>query len=98
MSSAAAMSGGTVRSYDTISEHCERVLFGRAPAAPAPRRAIFLHNPSDPYLSNPDVLATVEHARNLGLETHVKEVSTSHVQTIFRTPALVFDDCLATDA
>ena len=91
MSSAAAISGGALVSYDQISKHAERVCFGAAPRAKPPKRTVFLHNPNDPYLSNADVQATLHNARALGMPTTVAEVATDHVQTIFRKPALLFD-------
>jgi len=94
MSSAAAMSGGGAVSYDRISEHAEQTIFARAPNARPPKRAVFLHNPRDPYLSHADVLETVHHARDLGVEACVKEVPTKHVQTIFQKPKLIFEEVL----
>ena len=90
MSSAAAISGGALVSYDQISKHAERVCFGTAPRAKPPKRTVFLHNPNDPYLSNDDVQATLHNARALGMPTTVAEVATDHVQTIFRKPGLLF--------
>ena len=55
VSSSAARRGN----YEPIVDHAARIAFSRAPAAPPPKRAVFLHNPADPYLSRADVLATV---------------------------------------
>ena len=61
----------------------------------AAKKAVFLHNPADPYLSRDDVLATVGAAERLGLEADVHEVATNHVQTIFQKPRLIFEGALA---
>ena len=89
MSSAAAISGGALTSFDEISKHAERTIFASSPRAEPPKRTVFLHNPDDPYLSHDDVLATLDAARALGMPTHVREVPTNHVQTIFRDPKTV---------
>ena len=89
MSSAAAISGGALTSFDEISKHAERTIFSSSPRAEPPKRTVFLHNPDDPYLSHDDVLATLDAARALGMPTHVREVPTNHVQTIFRDPKTV---------
>ena len=91
VSSSAARRGN----YEPIVAHAARVAFGRAPAAPPPKRAVFLHNPADPYLSRDDVLATVGAAERLGLAAAVHEVATNHVQTIFQKPRLIFEGALA---
>ena len=91
VSSSAARRGN----YEPIVAHAARVAFGRAPAAPPPKRAVFLHNPADPYLSRDDVLATVGAAGRLGLAADVHEVATNHVQTIFQKPRLIFEGALA---
>jgi len=90
MSSSAARRGN----YEPIVQHAARIAFSRAPCAVAPKRAVFLHNPADPYLSRADVLATVDAARALGLPCQVHEVSTNHVQTIFQKPKMIFDGAL----
>ena len=91
VSSSAARRGN----YEPIVAHAARVAFGRAPAAPPPKRAVFLHNPADPYLSRDDVLATVGAAERLGLAADVHEVATNHVQTIFQKPRIIFEGALA---
>ena len=50
---------------------------------------------SSRYLSNDDVRSTMKSAKALGMETHVKEVRTNHVQTIFKEPKTIFDEALA---
>jgi len=96
MSAGAAMAAILpFKSYDAITNHAAHAVFARAPKGQRPKRAVFLHNPADPYLADADVVEIIDGARRSGLRVDVQEVSHGHVRTIFKDPKAIFDRALA---
>lgn len=72
--------------YGTIVEHTLQTVFGREGL-----RAIFVYNPSDPFLQLQDVDETIQKvADDFGCQVKQVEVNHDHVQTLFRQPKAIF--------
>lgn len=55
-------------------------------------RAVFVYNPSDPFLQVKDVGETIQKvADDFGCKVEQVEVKHDHVQTIFRQPKAIFE-------
>jgi len=78
--------------YGKVVENCVATVFGGGggKSGDVPLKAIFVTNPSDPYLNYKDVEATMDQARALGCQVDEVPVTTDHVKAVFRKPAAIF--------
>lgn len=84
-----AIRGSLVRYQKTVDQSLETVFGARE------LRAIFVYNPSDPFINAPDVVATMSRVRSeFGCQVEEVQVAQDHIQTIFRKPKLIFTPLL----
>jgi len=73
--------------YVPIIDSVIKVLFEKMSG----KKAVFVYNPSDPFINSKDVQSTMDRAaKEYGVKVQSVEVEHDHVQTLFKEPTAIF--------